>query len=108
MEWWAVFFWILLLAVPWTLWMRRTLQEWPKLRREARQAQAATWESAVRRHADTGVRLLREGKWAEAIDAFDDALDELQPRQPRQAVPTPPTSPTSPRTRGAVAEREAQ
>jgi tetratricopeptide (TPR) repeat protein len=108
MEWRAVFFWILLLAVPWTLWMRRTLQEWPKLRREARQAQAATWESAVRRHADTGVRLLREGKWAEAIDAFDDALDELQPRQPRQAVPTPPTSPTSPRTRGAVAEREAE
>jgi tetratricopeptide (TPR) repeat protein len=110
MEWWAVFFWILLLAVPWTLWMRRTLQEWPKLRREARQAQATTWESAVRRHADTGVRLLKEKKWPEAIDAFDDALDILQPRQPRQALPTPQTPPKArgavARTRGAVAETQ--
>jgi tetratricopeptide (TPR) repeat protein len=82
MEWWAVFFWILLLALPWAAWMRRTLREWPKLRHQTRQPRAATRESAVRRHSDAGLRLLKEKKWAEAVDAFDHALDMLQPRQP--------------------------
>jgi tetratricopeptide (TPR) repeat protein len=85
MDWWAVYFWILLLALPWAVWMRRTLQEWSTLRRDSRQTRAASWEAAVQRHADAGLGLLKERKWAEAIDAFDDALDLLQPRQRRGA-----------------------
>jgi tetratricopeptide (TPR) repeat protein len=71
-------FWIVLLALPWALWMRRMLQEQLKLRSQARQRQAAARGFAVQRHFEAGMRLLKEKRWAQAIDSFDSALDKLR------------------------------
>jgi tetratricopeptide (TPR) repeat protein len=94
MEWWPVVAWIVLLGLPWVVWIGRTLQEGPEQRHQAGQAQAATAsrvlggaaarEHSVQQHSDAGMRLLKEEKWSEAVDAFDLALDVLESRRPRR------------------------
>jgi tetratricopeptide (TPR) repeat protein len=78
MVWRVVFFWIVLFALPWALWMHRTLQEQLKLRDQARRKQAAARGFAARRHSEAGMRLLKEKRWAEAIQSFDVALAKLR------------------------------
>jgi tetratricopeptide (TPR) repeat protein len=84
MVWCVVAFWIVLLALPWVAWYRRTLRQSPESRDQARQARAASREYTVQQHSDAGMRLLKEEKWSEAIDAFDLALNVLESRRPRQ------------------------
>jgi len=69
MDWRTGLIWILLLQLLWARWLLRERAS----RGQARQKQAATRQSSQRQHWDAGLRLLKERKWAEAIESFDSA-----------------------------------
>jgi len=81
MEWWGALVWVMMLALPWLYSTRQAMQGW---NRPSPQEQGALL-AQVAQERDAGMRLLKENKWAEAIDAFDRALDALQD-DPRQEV----------------------
>ncbi len=81
MAWQAALIWGTLFALLWARWL---LQELPRQRYQARQKQSAAREAIVREHAEDGMRLSKEQKWPEAVDAFDRALNALQDAPTRE------------------------
>jgi len=76
----AALVWLALIALLWAVWGHK-VREWPSQRKEFRRAQAAARQALARQHANTGMRLMQEKNWPEAIDAFDRALDLLETDQ---------------------------